>query len=80
MPKKKGQMIASIASQEAIERFVEKVISAHITHQQNPRPWHVRMSPSDHHSIAKYARATDDLTVWLGERQDDPAVEVQIFF
>jgi hypothetical protein len=38
------------------------------------------MSPSDHHLIAKYAQATDDLTVWLGERQDDPAVEVQIFF
>ncbi|KAG2136993.1 hypothetical protein DEU56DRAFT_736901, partial [Suillus clintonianus] len=73
--KKKNQMIASIASQEALEHFVEKVITAHAAHQQNPRARHVRMSPSDHHSIAKYARATDDLTVWLSEHQDDPAVE-----
>ncbi|KAG2134482.1 hypothetical protein DEU56DRAFT_705406, partial [Suillus clintonianus] len=73
--KKKNQMIASIASQEALERFVEKVIAARAAHQQNPRARRVRMSPSDHHSIAKYARATDDLTVWLSEHQDDPAVE-----
>ncbi|KAG2112889.1 hypothetical protein DEU56DRAFT_749190, partial [Suillus clintonianus] len=73
--KKKNQMIASIASQEALEHFVEKVIAARAAHQQNPRARHVRMSPSNHYSIAKYARETDDLTVWLSEHQDDPAVE-----
>jgi hypothetical protein len=79
MPKKKNQMIGSIASQEAMECFVEKVITACAVHQQNPRPWRARMSPSDHYLIAKYARATDDLTVWLSEQQDDPSVKVCFF-
>jgi hypothetical protein len=72
-------MIGSIASQEAMERFVEKVIAVRAAHQPNPRPRRARMSPSDHYSIAKYARSTDDLTVWLIERQGDPAFEVHCF-
>lgn len=72
-------MIASIASQEAIERLVEKMIGARAVHQQNPRPPRVRMAPSDHYSIAKYARATDDLTAWLSERPDNLIFEVPLF-
>ncbi|KIK35851.1 hypothetical protein CY34DRAFT_95397, partial [Suillus luteus UH-Slu-Lm8-n1] len=68
-------IISSIASQEAMEHFVEKVITACAAHQQNPRPQCVRMSLSDHYLIAKYARATNDLTVWLSEQQDNPSVK-----
>lgn len=71
-------MIGSIASQEAMEHFVEKMIAACAAHQQNPRPRCVRMSPSDHYLIAKYAWATD-LTVWLSEQQDEPSVKVHFF-
>ncbi|KAG2069359.1 hypothetical protein BDR04DRAFT_1021716, partial [Suillus decipiens] len=73
IPKKKNQMITSIASQEAMEHFVEKVITACAVHQQNLRPQHAQMSPSNHHLIAKYAQSTDDLTVWLIEQRGDPS-------
>jgi hypothetical protein len=73
-----------MTSQEAQERLIEKVIAA-LAAQRNPRPRRTRMSPSDHYSIAKYARANDDITSWLTERRDvgdlcDPAIEVSYFW
>jgi len=67
-------------SQEAIERFCEKVIAAreHFANENStqPRCWHERTSPSEHYYIAKYSRVTHDLTSWLGDLGNDPATEV----
>jgi hypothetical protein len=75
-------MLTSMTSQEAQERLIEKVIAA-LAAQQNPRPRRTRLSPSDHYSIAKYARA-NDITSWLIERREvgdlcDLAIEVSCF-
>lgn len=71
--------IQSIASQEVIERFCEKVIAArqHFA-SEHPTQRHrrERTSPYDHYYIATYSRATYDLTSWLGGLGDDPAIEV----
>jgi hypothetical protein len=67
-----------MTSQEGIEQLIQKVIAAHTAQQENPRPRHVQMSPSDHYSIAKYAQASYDLTAWLSEHGDDPAIKVGI--
>ncbi|KAG2337490.1 hypothetical protein BDR05DRAFT_952566 [Suillus weaverae] len=74
-PKTKDQTLLSMASQEAIERLVEKVIAACAAQQANPRPRCAQMSPSDHYLIAKYAWANHDLTAWLIKQGDDPAIE-----
>jgi plasmid replication initiation protein len=76
-------MITSMTSQEAQERLIEKVIAA-LAAQQNPRPRRTRLSPSDHYSIAKYARANNNITSWLIERREvgdlcDLAIEVSCF-
>jgi hypothetical protein len=58
-PKTKDKMVASIASQEAIERFCEKVITAreHLgaasKNPDQPRWRRQRTSPSDHYYIAR---------------------------
>lgn len=75
-------MVTSMAKQEAIERFIRKVNTSHETLgasisqiQQTKR---MRSSPSDHHHIAATARSSYDLTEWLGEQGEDPAIEVSI--
>ncbi|KAG2335619.1 hypothetical protein BDR05DRAFT_854067, partial [Suillus weaverae] len=78
-PKTKATMTASIANQDAIERLCTKVIDARVQFaaQQDIGNRHrrVRISPSTHYHIAKSACMTYDLTGWLGELGDDPAVK-----
>lgn len=76
-------MVTSIANQEAIERFIRKVNIARVTltpgqdiRQSTRGP---RTSPSEHYRIAASSRQSHDLTVWLGNRRDDPAIEVGTF-
>lgn len=73
-------MVAGIASQEGIERFIEKVNTARenmkAPTQDNPRSRRLRTSPQDHYHIAKSSRVSDDLTAWLAAHGDDPAIEV----
>ena len=73
-------MVASIASQEGIERFIEKVNTARenikAPTQDNSRSQRLRTSPQDHYHIAKSSRVSDDLTAWLTARGDDPVLEV----
>jgi hypothetical protein len=80
-PKKKDQMTRSMTSQDAIERLVKKVITAHetiVAQKANPRPKCLRTSPTDHYYIAKYSRESIDLTAWLVDLADDPAVKVRL--
>jgi hypothetical protein len=70
-----------MTSQDAIERLVKKVIAAHetiVAQKANPRPKRLRTAPTDHYYIAKYSRDSFDLTSWLVDLPDDPAVEVCI--
>jgi hypothetical protein len=72
-------MTRSMTSQDAIERLVKKVITAHetiVAQKANPRPKRLRTSPTDHYYIAKYSRESVDLTAWLVDLADDPAVKV----
>lgn len=39
-----------------------------------------RTSPEDHYHIAASTRNSHDLTAWLGDKVDDPAVEVRLEF
>jgi hypothetical protein len=76
-------MTGSIATQDAIERLCSKVINARaqLAAQQGSNRRHcVRTSPSEHYHIAKSARSTYDLSAWLGELGDDPAVQVRISY
>ncbi|KAG1855213.1 hypothetical protein DFJ58DRAFT_626943, partial [Suillus subalutaceus] len=77
-PKKKDQTTHSMTSQDAIERLVKKVIVTHgtiVTQKANPRPKRLRTSPIDHYYIAKYSRESFDLTAWLVDLANDPAVK-----
>ncbi|KAG9312025.1 hypothetical protein JVU11DRAFT_7301 [Chiua virens] len=73
-------MVASIANQEAIERFVRKVIVARETLVADTAnlntPWHARSLPEDHYRIASSTRIAHDLTSWLSEKRNDPAARV----
>ncbi|KAJ8593115.1 hypothetical protein M405DRAFT_732044, partial [Rhizopogon salebrosus TDB-379] len=66
---------------EAIERFCEKVITAceHLgaasKNPDQPRRRRQRTSPSEHYYIAKHPRASYDLTSWLVDLGEDPAIE-----
>ncbi|KAG6380707.1 hypothetical protein JVT61DRAFT_5085 [Boletus reticuloceps] len=74
--KKKDLMIKSMTNQDAIERFIRKVDVARRTLNQQDgdlQPRRARTSPLEHHSIAQSSRTSNDLTTWLGRRQDDPA-------
>ncbi|KIJ11124.1 hypothetical protein PAXINDRAFT_15944 [Paxillus involutus ATCC 200175] len=77
--KKKGTMVTSMANQEAIERFIRKVNAARVTLAPGQDILHStrcsRTSPSEHYHIAASSRQGHDLTVWLGDRRNDPAVE-----
>ena len=86
--KQQNCMVSSIANQEAVERFIKKVIDARqLLEAQHPRqacrPHRTQTSPWDHYHITKEAQKTHNLFVWLTEHKDDPAVEVpyhSIFF
>ena len=75
-------MVASIASQEGIERFIEKVNMARETVKTAAedkglgKSQRLRTSPQDHYYIAKSSRVSYDLTAWLAAHGDDPVVEV----
>lgn len=75
--KKKSSMVASIANQEAIERFIKQFNNARQgLSQRNKTKQRVRSHPSEHHRIAESSRKADNLTAWLAERRDDPAFDV----
>lgn len=75
--KKKNSMVASIANQEAIERFVRKFNEARqVLNQERQPKRRVRTSPSDHYYIAESSRMSDNLTAWLAERRGDLAFDV----
>lgn len=73
-------------NQEVIERFIAKVNDARDQIQmaeaaaKPQRPRHVCTSPNDHYHIAASTRQAQDLAAWLGERDDDPAIEVRCSF
>ncbi|OJA15138.1 hypothetical protein AZE42_07562 [Rhizopogon vesiculosus] len=79
--KKKDQMVASIASQEGIECYIEKVNMARETVKTVAedkglgKSQRLRTSPQDHYYIAKSSRVSYDLTAWLAAHGDDPVVE-----
>lgn len=78
--KKKTAMVTSIANQEAIERFIRRVNTVRESlatgGNHSRRPARQRSSPADHYHIAAASRNVQDLTEWLGELGDDPAIEV----
>ena len=75
--KKRSSMVASIANQEAIERFIKQFNNARQgLSQQNKTKQHVQSRPSEHHRITESSRKADNLTAWLAERRDDPAFDV----
>ena len=84
--KKKGTRVQSMLNQEVIECFITKVNDAQYQIQmaeaaaKPQHPWHVCMSPNDHYHIAALTRQAQDLAAWLGECDDDPAIEVHCSF
>ena len=84
--KKKDIRNISLAHQEAIERFVAKVDSARDSLlaieacSQPKRPPHPHTIPTDHYHIAVSTRQSHDITEWLSERGEDPAVNVNSTF
>ena len=70
-------MVGSIANQEAMERFICQVNTAREKFQaQAAAPSHLRTPPSDHYFIAKHADTSYNITAWLSELKNDPAVTV----
>lgn len=75
----------SIANQEAIEQFISMVNDAREalnaadkhTSKSVPQAW---TSPEDHYHIVASTWNSHDLTAWLGDKVDDPAVEVCLEF
>ena len=79
--KKKDTQVASIANQEAFECFIAKVDDAREALKVNVPKGRVapqiRTSLMDHYHIASSTQNAHNLTEWLGNKEDDPAVEVQ---
>ena len=70
-------MVGSIANQEAMERFICQVNIAREKFQvQAAAPSHLHTPPSDHYFIAKHADTSSNITAWLSELKNDPAVTV----
>lgn len=70
-------MVASIANQEAIERFIKQFNNARQQlSRQIETKQRIRSHPSEHHRIADSSRRADNLTAWLAQRRDDPAFDV----
>jgi len=79
--KTKATIAASIAKQDALERFCEKVMDARAELASREsgdtlQSHRTRTSPSDHYHIAQHARVSYDITSWLGDLGDDPAIKV----
>ena len=78
--KKKDSMVASIANQEIIEHFIQKLNDARAELNQQDKPKRcIRTSPSNHYYIAESSRSFDNLTAWLAEHLDDSAFNVSWF-
>ncbi|KAF8550589.1 hypothetical protein OG21DRAFT_1499714 [Imleria badia] len=78
--KRKETRTASIANQEVIERFISKVDATREalrtvhTKKNQAGGRRTRTRPEEHYHIAASTRNAHDLTVWLGEKEYDPAV------
>ncbi|KAG9310190.1 hypothetical protein JVU11DRAFT_9821 [Chiua virens] len=57
-------MVASIANQDAIERFIKSFLDMHeqLNPQKKPNQ-HVRTTPSDHYYIAESSHTSENLTL-----------------
>lgn len=71
-------MVTSMANQEAIERVIRKinVTRETLVKDANKKPRRARSSPEDHYHIAASTRLGRDLTTWLSEKRNDPAIKV----
>jgi len=70
-------MVDSITNQEAMEHFICQVNNACEKFQaQVATPSHLHTPPSDHYFIAKHADTTYNITAWLSELKNDPAVMI----
>ncbi|EGO23544.1 hypothetical protein SERLADRAFT_408897 [Serpula lacrymans var. lacrymans S7.9] len=75
----KKTMVVSMANQEVLEKFVQKVNNARETlRSQEPKEKNAqcaRSSPSDHYHIAASSQVSHDLTEWLSTHRDDPTAK-----
>jgi hypothetical protein len=68
---------------ETKERLMAKIINARSElgsredGSRSQRHQRERTSPADHYYISKYAKASYNLTEWLSDLEDDPAVVVR---
>ena len=76
----------SLAHQEAIEQFVAQVnsardslLAAEACSQPNRSP-HLCTSPVGHYHITASTRQSHDITEWLSEHGEDPAINVHSTF
>jgi len=80
--KKKDTRNVSLSHQEVIKQFIVKVNSARDSllaaeaSAQPKQPPHLQTSPKEHYYIAASTWQSHDLTEWLRNLRDNPAVKV----
>lgn len=69
-------MVTTMTHLEAREWVIAQINQQHKELLKAPSIPHERTSPAAHYHISKYPKASYDMTAWLGDLIEDPAVKV----
>jgi hypothetical protein len=73
-------MVTTMTHLEARERVIARIVQRREELLKAPSVPRERTSPAAHYHISKYPKASYDMTGWLGDLAEDPAVKVSSSF